>query len=220
MRVVIAGCGRVGSNLARSLADLGHDVSVIDDRPGVFKRLGSTFDGTTHDGRAYDVGILKDAGIESADAFIAVTSSDNANLMSVQLAKKVFRVENTIARLDDPQRADAYQALDVQYVAGAQLTARVMLEQIVENEFHHHISFPDGDVEIVDIVLNDGVVGLTVEDLEIDGALRVAAVRRAGKTTIPSDDYELRPHDLVAVAAKAGVRRRVRRLLKERKASL
>ncbi|MCH8986141.1 MAG: NAD-binding protein, partial [Acidobacteria bacterium] len=70
MRVVIAGCGRVGSNLARSLADLGHDVSVIDDRPGVFKRLGSTFDGTTHDGRAYDVGILKDAGIESADAFI------------------------------------------------------------------------------------------------------------------------------------------------------
>jgi trk/ktr system potassium uptake protein len=220
VRVVIAGCGRVGTDLARSLADMGHDVSVIDDRADVFKKLGSTFDGTTHTGRSYDVGVLRDAGIEAADAFIAVTNSDNANLMSVQLAKKVFGVGRTIARLDDPSRADAYQALDVQYVAGAKLTSRVILEQVVENEFHHHVSFPDGDVEIVDIVLAEGVVGLTVQDLEIEGALRVAAVRRNGTTSIPHDSYELKPHDLVAVAAKSGIRKRVRRFLRERETSL
>src|SRR5680860_413658 len=114
VRIVIAGCGRVGSDLAVTLSEEGHDVSVIDNTPGVFDRLGSTFNGTTHEGLGYDVRALREAGIELADAFVAATDSDNANAMAVQVAKRVFDVPKTIARLDDPAREEAYRALDVQ----------------------------------------------------------------------------------------------------------
>ena len=129
---MIAGCGRVGGDLARRLADAGHDVSVIDDRPGVFKQLGSTFNGTMHEGLGYDVRVLREAGIEFADAFVAVTNQDNANVMAVQVAKQVFGVPRTIARLDDPMRADSYQALDIEYVAGARLTASVIQDREIK----------------------------------------------------------------------------------------
>ena len=105
MRIVIAGCGRVGSDLAIGLAEDGHDVSVVDHRDGVFRDLGTTFNGTTHHGVAYDIEVLREAGIEFADSFVAVTNSDNANLMSVQIAKQVFGVPHTIARLDDPAQS-------------------------------------------------------------------------------------------------------------------
>ena len=104
MRIVIAGSGRVGGDLAHELADHGHDVSVVDHSKTALEELGTTFNGSVHLGLAYVVGVLKEAGIEYADAFVAVTDSDNANLMAVQLAKAVFMVPKTIARLDDPSR--------------------------------------------------------------------------------------------------------------------
>ena len=87
MRIVIAGCGRVGSDLALHLAEDGHDVSIIDERPEKLRALGSTFNGTTHVGLPIDVRELREVGIEQADAFVAVTNNDNVNVMSVELAK-------------------------------------------------------------------------------------------------------------------------------------
>ena len=210
---MIAGCGRVGSDLALSLAEAGHDVSVIDDRPGTFKALGSTFNGTMHFGRAIDIRLLKEAGIEFADAFVAVTNSDNTNVMSVQLAKQVFGVPRTLARLDQPGRADSYRALNIEYIAGAKLTANVIYERIVEEEFTYHVTFSGGDVEIVEMTIADRVRGLTVADLQVDAELRVAAVRRGAKTHIPDDTFELRSGDLVVAAARSGVRSRVQRFI-------
>ncbi|MDP2622342.1 MAG: TrkA family potassium uptake protein, partial [Actinomycetota bacterium] len=92
MRIVIAGCGRVGRQVALLLSQLGEDVSVVDSRPEAAETLGKSFDGTFHTGLVYDVDVLEEAGIRDADAFLAVTNSDNANLMAVQLAKEVFEV--------------------------------------------------------------------------------------------------------------------------------
>ena len=210
---MIAGCGRVGSDLALSLAEAGHDVSVIDDRPGTFKALGSAFNGTMHFGRAIDIRLLKEAGIEFADAFVAVTNSDNANAMSVQLAKQVFGVPRTLARLDQPGRAESYRALDIEYVAGAKLTANVIFERIVEEGFTYHVTFSGGDVEIVEMIIAASVKGLDVAHLEIEDELRVAAVRRGAKTYIPDPSFVLRGGDMVVAAARAGVRNRVHRFL-------
>lgn len=213
MRVVIAGCGRVGSDLALTLSEEGHDVSVIDNQPEVFERLGSTFNGTTHEGLGYDVRVLREAGIELADVFVAATDSDNSNAMAVQVAKRVFGVPKTIARLDDPAREDAYRALDVQFVPGAKLTSKVIHEQIVREEFTFHVTFTDGDVEVVDMVVGPGGAGLTVADLEQPNELRVAAITRGNKTSIPDSDFLLAAGDVVAAAARSGARKRIHKYL-------
>jgi trk/ktr system potassium uptake protein len=213
LRIVIAGCGRVGSDLATTLSEEGHDVSVIDTNDAQLRMLGTTFNGATHQGLAYDVSVLREAGIESADAFVAVTSSDNANLMAVEVAKSVFGIPKSISRLDDPARAEAYRTLDVTYVTGAQLISKVIHEQIVDEEFRYHVTFTGGDVEVVEMLLGPRANGVPVEKLEVPDDIRVAAVRRGGTTYVPGDDFKLREGDLVVAAARAGARRKLRQYL-------
>lgn len=216
MRIVIAGCGRVGSDLALHLADDGHDVSIIDDRPERFRALGSTFNGTTHVGLAIDIRELLEVGIEFADAFVAVTNNDNTNVMSAQLAKQVFGVPRTLARLDEPGRAESYRALGISYVAGAHLIANVIYTRIIDVEFDSHVTFTGGDVEIVEMEMGPGADGTTVGELEVADQLRVAAVRRGHDTLVPDDRFPLREGDLVVAAARHGVRNRVDRYLRPR----
>ncbi len=214
MRIVIAGCGRVGSDLALSLSRDGHDVSVIDHRPAVFKRLGTTFNGTIHHGVAYDIEVLREAGIEFADSFVAVTDTDNANLMSVQIAKQVFGVPHTVARLDDPARSEAYRALDIHYVAGAQLASKVIREQLVDEEFRYHVMFSAGDVEITEVVMGEKAAGVRVRDIEVAGEFRVAAIQRRSVTHVATPDFAFEPGDLVVAATKPSARSRVRPYLR------
>ncbi len=213
MRIVIGGCGRVGSDLANRLAVLGHDVSIVDSNPTALDRLGSAFNGTTHVGSTYDVDVLKEAGIEQADAFVAVTSSDNANLMAVEVATAVFSVPRSLARLDDPAREQAYRALDINYIPASRIVANVVFEAVIDEEFRFHMTFSDGDVEVVEMVIGPQSRGLTVEELESDGELRVAAVRRGRRIIIPSDGAELEPGDLVVAAIREGARDKIKRHL-------
>lgn len=216
MRIVIAGCGRVGSDLALSLSADRHDISVVDRNEDAFRALGSTFDGATFVGSAYDIEALREAGIEYAEGFVAVTSSDNANLMSVQLAKQVFAVPTTIARLDDPARADSYQALGVVYVAASKLVSNVIHEQLLDVEFLYHTTFSGGDIEVVEMRLGPQADGVAVAEFEIDDNVRVAAVVRQHRTTVPRDDFLLQEGDLVVAATRHGSRDKVRRYLAER----
>ncbi|MEE8490097.1 MAG: TrkA family potassium uptake protein [Acidimicrobiia bacterium] len=213
MRIVIAGCGRVGSDLAKRLTRSRHDVSIIDVASEGLTALGTTFNGTTHTGLAYDVDTLKEAGIEDADAFIAVTNSDNANLMAVEVAKEVFDVPRALARLDDPARERAYRALSIDYVAASAIVSKVIYESIVEDEFRYHLTFAGGDVEVVEMVIGNQASRLTVGELEEAGSLRVAAVRRQQETLIPSQDSELEPNDLVVAAVRRGTRSKVKKYL-------
>jgi len=213
MLVVIAGCGRIGSDLAITLSEEGHDVSVIDEEHENLAKLGATFNGKTEIGLAYDVRTLRSADIEFADAFVAVTSNDNANVMAAQVAKEVFGVPKTIARLDDPARAEVYRALNVRYVAGAHLVSRVIHEQLVESEFDYHVTFSSGDIEIVEMHMSSGANGVKVGDFEIRDSLRVAAIMRDGRTFIPSPDTLLREGDLVVGAAKHGTTSKVSKFI-------
>jgi trk system potassium uptake protein TrkA len=111
MKVVILGCGRLGAYLARRLDREGHEITIVDRNAESFARLGSDFRGRLVFGTGIDEDILRRAGIETADAFIAVTNGDNTNAMAAEIAKLVFKVPRVVARLYDPVREDTYHTL-------------------------------------------------------------------------------------------------------------
>ena len=113
MHVVIMGCGRVGSTLARSLEDRNHTVSVIDSEPDAFRRLGPGFNGDKVTGYGFDQEVLEKAGIRRADAFAAVSSGDNSNIIAARVARETFGIQQVVARIYDPGRAEVYQRLGI-----------------------------------------------------------------------------------------------------------
>lgn len=210
---MIAGSGRVGRQVALLLAEAGEDVSVIDERPEAETELGTSFNGSFHVGVAFDLDALRSAGIEEADAFVAVTNSDNINLMAVQVAKQVFDVPRAIARLDDPSRERSYRALHVDFVAGAQLAAQVIAERVREPDFAYHVTFPTGDVQILEMVVGRQAGGVSVRALEREGGFRVAAVRRGDDVFVANSDLELVVGDIVVAAVKQGTEAGIRAFL-------
>jgi trk/ktr system potassium uptake protein len=116
MRTVIVGCGRVGSSLARQLSGEGDDVTVVDSTEAAFNRLGEDFVGEMVFGTAVDEDVLRRAGTEQAEAFVAVTNADTTNIMAAQLAQHVFGVKKVICRIYDPARADVYAELGLETV--------------------------------------------------------------------------------------------------------
>jgi len=109
VKVVIVGCGRVGSTLARDLAKAGHDVSIVDVSRRAFDRLGDDFSGQVVLGTGIDQEVLELAGAEHADCFISVTNGDNRNIMSAQVAKEIFKIPRVMTRIYDPIRERVYR---------------------------------------------------------------------------------------------------------------
>ena len=109
MKIVIVGCGRVGAFLAGLLDGDGHDVTVIDLERAAFGHLPAGFHGTTLLGSGTDLDVLRQAGVDKADAFLTLTQGDNRNLMAAQVAKEIFRVKHVIAKVNDPIRANTYR---------------------------------------------------------------------------------------------------------------
>src|SRR5436309_8182385 len=130
MHVVILGCGRVGSALAQTLEQQGHTVAVVDQDPTAFRRLGSGFGGRRVTGTGFDRDTLIEAGIEEAGAFAAVSSGDNSNILAARVARETFGVENVVARIYDPKRAEVYQRLGITTVATVRWTADQMMRRL------------------------------------------------------------------------------------------
>ncbi len=111
MRVLIVGCGRVGGLLAGNLSGEGHDVSVVDGDSRSFRRLPERFPGRVVLGTGIDEDVLRTAGVEQADVFVAVTHDDNTNIMAAQIARKVFHIDRVVIRIYDQARAEVYRQL-------------------------------------------------------------------------------------------------------------
>lgn len=120
---MILGCGRVGSTLARQLSQEGHQVTIIDLTNDAFRRLGPRFKGQKVVGTGMDQDVLRRAGIEKADAFVAVTQGDNTNIMAAQIAQDVFHVRQVIARIYDPIRAGAYREMGISTICTTTLAS-------------------------------------------------------------------------------------------------
>ena len=130
MYVIIAGCGRVGSGIARQLSEEGHDVVIIDEDPSAFRLLGERFRGQRVVGAAIDWEVLIEAGIEGADAFAAATDGDNTNIVCALIAARAFEVPCAVARVYDPLRAAAFAKLGVRTVCPTEDARVLMLDQV------------------------------------------------------------------------------------------
>jgi trk system potassium uptake protein TrkA len=132
--VVIMGCGRVGARLARMLTNAGHDVTILDMKTSAFSRLGSDFPGTTILGNGTDQEVLRRAGIEQADAFVAATQGDNRNIFASQIAQHVFDVPKVVTRIYDPLRSDTFAALGLRSVSPTIIGAAKFYEELTGQE--------------------------------------------------------------------------------------
>lgn len=130
MKVVIMGCGRVGSALAAMLADDGHDVTIIDIRQEAFRRLPPDFKGKRHVGNAIDQDVLARVGLAEADAFFAVTQGDNRNVMATQIAKHIFGVERALCRIYDPIREEMYRELGLETISPTVVGATMLKDKL------------------------------------------------------------------------------------------
>jgi len=131
MNVVIMGCGRVGAQLAALLEEAGHKVTILDRDTYSFRRLPSSFEGTALVGDGTDDEYLKKAGIEEADAFVAVTQGDNRNLMAAQIAKHVFNVPKVVCRIYDPLREELYKTLGLETISPTTVGAQLLRDKVV-----------------------------------------------------------------------------------------
>lgn len=131
MKIVILGCGRVGSTLATMLDRAGHAVSIIDYSSDAFQRLSPDFSGETIPGNGVDEEVLIRAGIKEADAFVAVTNGDNRNIMSSQIAKEIFKVKKVMCRIYDPIREETYHELGLETISPTKVGAQLFFDALV-----------------------------------------------------------------------------------------
>ena len=125
-KIVILGCGRVGSTLARQMSGEGHDVTVLDQTSDSFRRLGPKFKGQRLVGSGLDQDLLNRAHLRDADVFIAVTQGDNTNIMAAQIAREVYSIPRVMARIYDPIRAQAYRELGITRLCTTTLAAGLL----------------------------------------------------------------------------------------------
>jgi len=201
MYVIIVGCGRVGSELAKLLSNEGHNVVVIDKNPVSFDRLGGTFNGLTMVGSGFDLKLLKQVGIEKADAFCAVTNGDNTNLISAQVAKKIFGVAKVLARVYDPQRAHIYTALGLDIISGTMLFASMLRDKIIESRFSSYL-IETKELGVIEIEVKNNLVGKTIQEINIPSDFLVVAIRRLQGVILPEPKTILKEKDILMGVVK------------------
>jgi trk system potassium uptake protein len=204
VHVIIAGCGRVGSELASSLERLGHTVVVIDKNAKAFERLRSDFKGDRLVGFAFDRDVLEEAGIRDAAAFASVTNGDNSNILSARVAREHYRVAQVVARIYDPRRAQIYQRLGIQTVATVRWTTDQILRFLLPDDVPVEYTVDNGEVVITALQAPKGIVGKNTSSLDLDGVRRVIAVSRFGVPRIPDKALTVQEGDILHVSVVRG----------------
>ena len=194
------GCGRVGSSLARSLEKRDHTVAVIDINVEAFRRLGPDFAGKTVKGVGFDREVLLEAGIEQADAFAAVSSGDNSNILSARVVRETFSVDNVVARIYDPGRAEVYERLGIPTVATVRWTADQVLRRLLPAGSEPQWRDPSGSVRLMEVHVDRSWVGRSVGQIEDATEARVPFIFRMGTGIIPRRNTLFQDGDLVYAA--------------------
>ena len=199
MHIVIMGCGRVGSTIAHILEDQQHSVAVIDQDPDAFRKLPAGFKGKKITGIGFDRDVLIEAGIEQADAFAAVSSGDNSNVIAARVARESFGVERVVARIYDPRRAEVYQRLGIPTVATVRWTADQMLRKLLPEGAQPLWRDPTGKIVLAEVPYSDHWLGEKLTALEDAARARIAFIYRLGEATLPSPGTVLQEGDVLHV---------------------
>ena len=198
------GCGRVGILLTQELSKQGHEVTVIDKNPAAFSRLPPGFEARTIVGLGFDREVLEEAGIKEADAFLAVSSGDNSNIVSARVARETYHVPKVIARIYDPTRADIYERLNIPTVSTTRWGVKQMILMLKHPGEEIKESFA-GDLFRLRIEVPQHLVGKAVSSMNMEGRILVAGIDRGGKGFIPvgSSTFQEGDHAVLIVQRDA-----------------
>lgn len=215
MHIVIMGCGRVGSALALTLEEEGHSVAVVDRSTTSFRRLGPGFTGQTVTGVGFDRDRLREAGIERAHAFAAVSSGDNSNILAARVARETFGIENVVARIYDPKRAEIYERLGIPTVATVAWSTGQMLRRLLPEGASEEWRDPSGTVILAQVSVHPDWIGHRIRWIgEMTGS-RIAFVTRYGAAVLPEPDTVLQEGDLLHVVMKVDEQSEVEAALRQ-----
>ena len=199
MHFVIMGCGRVGSTLAHILEDRGNTVAVIDRDPDAFRRLRTSFKGDRITGIGFDREVLIQAGIEHADAFAAVSSGDNLNIIAARVVRETFGVQRVAARIYDPRRAEVYERLGIPTVATVRWTADQMLRKLQPEGAELRWRDPSGKVVLAEVSFSPRWIGEPVKVIEASTRARIAFIDRFGQPVVPDSATIVQDGDILHV---------------------
>jgi trk system potassium uptake protein TrkA len=210
MKIIIVGCGRIGSKLARDLSLGGHQVTVIDSDSAAFDRLGPGFKGEKIIGVGFDRDVLAQAGIRHADGFAAVTPSDETNVTVARLARQMFRVPRVVARVYEPRKAKIYRLLGLQTISPIELGSDRLADLLSSSPLETVVSLGNGEVHVVNVEAPAMLVDHSVGDLAAPGEFQVIAITRNGKTSLAARAMVFAYGDLIHMAVNSASMHRLK----------
>ncbi|HEX3027509.1 MAG TPA: TrkA family potassium uptake protein [Clostridia bacterium] len=213
MKVIIVGCGKLGSGLARHLVQKGHNVTVIDKDPEAFELLGKDFTGEKVVGLGFDRDVLEKAQIRRADAIVACSKSDETNALIGRLAQNIYKVPRVISRLYDPRKAEIYKTLGIQTISTTTWGITRVAEMLSYNQLDSVLTLGSSNVELVRIETPALLVGKTLNELSVIGEIEVVAISRKNKTFLPTLGTALQKHDVIYLAVMSTSVSRLKSLL-------
>jgi trk system potassium uptake protein len=202
VHIVIMGCGRVGSTLAHILEDRDNSIAIIDRDPDAFRRLRSSFKGERVTGIGFDRAVLIQAGIERADAFAAVSSGDNSNIIAARVARETFGVLRVAARIYDPRRAEVYERLGIPTAATVRWTADQMLRKLLPEGTEPLWRDPTGKIVLAEVAFSPDWIGEHVKAAEAAAMTRIVFIDRLGQAFVPETGTVLQEGDVIHVVAR------------------
>lgn len=200
MHVVVVGCGRVGSGLARAVEASGHTVAIVDRQEKAFRRLPEGFAGRKVVGVGFDRDRLEQAGIGEAGALAAVTNGDNSNILVARIARETYGIEKVVARIYDPRRAAIYERLGIATIATVQWATERVLRRILPDSGEVEWIDPSAKVVLVERLVPSDLVAKKVADLEERTGVRAVAVSRLGVSQLAEPPLILQEGDVLYLA--------------------
>jgi len=213
MRVIIVGCGKLGSGLAINLDKKGHKVTVIDNSPEAFELLGKNFNGEKIVGVGFDKDILESAQIHKADAIVACSKNDDVNALVGRISQTVYKVPRVISRLYDPRRAEIYRTLGIQTISTTTWGVDRVTEMLSYNQLDSIMTLGNNDVEVVRIEAPALLVGKSVNDLTAVGEIHITAISRNNKTFLPTLGTAFQKHDIIYISVLTSSVKRLKTIL-------
>lgn len=213
MNIIIMGCGRVGSQVSQLLVRQGHAVTVIDHDANALAKLGKDFKGRVVQGLGFDRNVLIEAGVETAEGFVAASASDNANIVAARIARNIFRVPRVVARLYDPVRAEVYHRLGLTTISSTLWGAERIVEVVTHSDLDVLQVFGDGGTTMVRVEVPSRLNGYRVAQMNIPGEVLVTAITRDDQTFIPVSGTEFQEGDIMYLAVIPSAMIRLEELL-------
>ena len=208
MYILVAGGGKVGANVTRTLISWGHEVTLIEQRRDRFERLEGEFEHRVQVGDATEMFVLERAGIRRPpDLLVAVTGDDEDNIVICQMAREHFGVQKVIARVNDPRNQEHFDLLGIQPTVSATANVLAMIEhEVPEHELVHLLELKRENLEIVEVQIDKDSpsVGKRIDKLSLPEGSRLISVMRDGRAWIADEATELQAGDQVLAILEAG----------------